>query len=195
MKSKFVFTCRMVFLAFALTAALAVLAGAVGGSFGDPRAVALDGSTKAPEFTHDEPEAWINSQPLTLKDLRGAVVLVDFWTFDCWNCYRSFPWLKQVEAAYADRGLRVIGVHTPEFDHEKIRSNIVEKVGEFGLHHPVMIDNDFSYWRAMNNRYWPAFYLIDKRGFIRSVFIGETHSGGARAQKVEAAIESLLAES
>ncbi len=76
----------------------------------------------------------------------------------------------------------------------KVRASVVEKVAEFGLHHPVMIDNDFSYWRAMNNRYWPAFYLIGKRGFIRSVFIGETHSGDARARKVEAAIERLLAE-
>ena len=149
---------------------------------------------KAPEFTHESADEWINSQPLRLADLRGKVVLIDFWTFDCWNCYRSFPWLKEIEATYADQGLEVIGVHTPEFDHEKIRSNIVEKVKEFDLHHPVMIDNDFSYWRAMGNRYWPSFYLIDKRGVIRAVFLGETHSGSARAKKVEAAVERLLKE-
>ena len=165
----------------------------IAGSFGDPRKD-FGEARPAPEFTHSEPDEWINSPPLTLADLRGKLVLLDFWTFECWNCYRSFPWLKQVEQAYAERGLRVIGVHTPEFEREKVRSNVVEKAEEFGLHHPIMIDNDFSYWRAMNNRYWPAFYLIDKRGFVRSVFVGETHSGDRRAERVEKVIERLLAE-
>ena len=160
--------------------------------FGAPRAKALN--AKAPEFTHTAPGEWINSPPLTLSDLRGNVVLLDFWTFGCWNCYRSFPWLKEVEAAYEAQGLRVIGVHTPEFDHEKVRANVVEKVAKFELHHPVMIDNDFSYWNALNNRYWPAFYLIDKRGFLRSVFIGETHRGDANAKNIETMIRRLLAE-
>ncbi len=164
------------------------------GVFDSPRAGSLDQVHKAPEFTNKSPQQWINSPPLTWNDLRGKVVLLDFWTFDCWNCYRSFPWLKKVEADYEERGLQVVGVHAPEFDHEKIRSNVVEKVREFGLHHPVMIDNDFSYWRAMNNRYWPAFYLIDRRGFVRSAFFGETHSGDARAVRIEKAIERLLAE-
>ncbi len=149
---------------------------------------------QAPEFTHRMAHEWIHSEPLTLGDLRGSVVLIDFWTFDCWNCYRSFPWLNRVEAAYGSRGLQVIGVHTPEFDHEKIRENVVEKVEEFNLHHPVMLDNDFSYWRAMNNRYWPAFYLIDKRGIVRAAFVGETHAGTAQAKNIERVIEALLAE-
>ncbi|HEY7841116.1 MAG TPA: hypothetical protein VIC61_06070, partial [Gammaproteobacteria bacterium] len=80
------------------------------------------------------------------------------------------------------------------FDHEKVRDNVAAKVGEFGIGHPVMLDNDFSYWRAMGNRYWPAFYLIDRRGDVRGVFVGETHAGDRQAEAIEAAIAALLAE-
>ncbi len=149
---------------------------------------------RAPEFTHKQPAEWINSAPLTVADLRGSVVLLDFWTYECWNCYRSFPWLRAVEERYQSRGLQVIGVHTPEFDRERILENVAAKVKEFKLKHPVMIDNDFSYWRAMNNRYWPAFYIIDKQGLVRGVFVGETHAGDRRAKKIEALLEKLLAE-
>lgn len=148
----------------------------------------------APEFTHQNTGEWINSPPLSLKDLRGSVVLLDFWTFDCWNCYRSFPWLRNVEAKYTDQGLKVIGVHSPEFDHEKIPANVAKKVEEFMLHHPVMIDNDFSYWKAMRNRYWPAFFLIDRQGRVRAVHVGETHDGDGQAREIERDIETLLAE-
>ncbi len=154
----------------------------------------LGTAPNAPEFPHASTEEWINSEPLSLKHLRGQVVLLDFWTFDCWNCYRSFPWLNAVEKRYAPRGLQVIGVHTPEFPHEKVRANIVGKVHEFEIHHPVMIDNDHSYWRAMGNRYWPAFYLIDKQGRVRAIFVGETHAGDRNATKMEKTIEKLLAE-
>lgn len=129
-----------------------------------------------------------------MSGLRGKVVLLDFWTYGCWNCYRSFPWLREVEARYQDRGLQVIGVHTPEFDHERVLENVVEKVEEFKLKHPVMIDNDLSYWRAMYNRYWPAFYIIDKKGLVRGVFVGETHAGDRRAVEIETLLEKLLAE-
>jgi len=122
------------------------------------------------------------------------VVLIDFWTFECWNCYRSFPWLNALEEKFHDRGLQVIGIHTPEFEHEKERDRIVAKVAEFGLKHPIMIDNDFSYWRAMNNRFWPAFYLLDKQGKLRGHFVGETHVGDQQAQQIEAQIAELLAE-
>ena len=152
-------------------------------------------SIKAPAFTHTSEDAWLNSKPLTWESLRGKVVLLDFWTFDCWNCYRSFPWMRAMEARLAPKGLQIIGVHTPEFEHEKIKSNIEAKIREFGLHHPVMIDNDFSYWRAMGNRYWPTFYIIDKRGDVRAVFVGETHEGDRQARKIESTIEDLLAES
>ncbi|MCU7801251.1 MAG: redoxin domain-containing protein [gamma proteobacterium symbiont of Lucinoma myriamae] len=135
---------------------------------------------KMPEFTHHKANEWINSQPLTVQDLKGKVVLIDMWTFDCWNCYRSFPWLNALEEKYQKSGLQIIGVHTPEFDHEKIRVNIEAKVKKFKLHHPVMIDNDFSYWRALNNRYWPAYYLVNQEGNIVSSHIGETHQGDQR---------------
>lgn len=148
----------------------------------------------APEFTHQDPKDWLNSAPVALKDLRGQVVLLDFWTFDCWNCYRSFPWLKSVEKRFADRQLRVIGIHSPEFDHERIRANVAQKVKEFGLDHPVMIDNDYSYWQAIGNRYWPTFYLLDKQGRIRAFYIGETHVGDRRAKKIETRIAQLLSE-
>lgn len=154
-----------------------------------------DKAPAAPAFTHTEKQAWINSGPLRIEDLRGHVLLLDFWTFACWNCYRSFPWLNDLEERLRDQGLRIIGVHTPEFDYERIRSNIEEKVAEFELHHPVMIDNDHSYWRAMHNRYWPAFYLIDKQGRIRAKYAGETHAGDTQAKRIEADIQRLLDES
>lgn len=157
-------------------------------------AVPAEDAPQAPEFTHASADEWINSAPLTLAELRGQVLLIDFWTFDCWNCYRSFPWLRSVEERYAGKDLRVIGVHSPEFAHEKVRANVEKKVEEFKLVHPVMIDNDFSYWKALHNRYWPAFYLIDRQGRVRSVHFGETHQGDARARDIERAIEALLNE-
>lgn len=153
-----------------------------------------DTGAAAPEFTHADPSAWINSAPLTLRGLRGRVVLVDFWTFDCWNCYRSFPWLNAVDERYGSEGLTVVGVHSPEFEHERDRERVAAKVAEFGLHHPVMIDNDFSYWKAMGNRYWPAFYLIDRKGVLRDVFVGETHAGDRNAERIERRVRELLAE-
>jgi thiol-disulfide isomerase/thioredoxin len=148
----------------------------------------------APEFTHTAQEAWLNSPPLTLDSLRGQVVLVDFWTFDCWNCYRSIPWLKALEERFKNEAFTIIGVHTPEFDHEKELENVRAKVQEFELAHPVMIDNDFSYWRAMGNRYWPAFYLIDRRGLVRKVYVGETHQGDSQARRIQNTVARLLAE-
>ncbi len=160
---------------------------AAGGIFNTP--------IQAPEFTHREKQDWINSSPLNIKDLQGKVVLIDFWTFGCWNCYRSFPWLNAMENRLDKENFQVIGIHTPEFDNERIRKNIEAKVKEFGLHHPIMIDNDSSYWRAMNNRYWPAYYILDKQGNVRAVFFGETHEGDRRAKQIEKTIKTLLSES
>ena len=147
-----------------------------------------------PEFTQTDTAAWINSEPLTTSDLRGKVVLIDVWTYGCWNCYNSFPWLRSVEEKFVDQDFVVVGIHTPEFDHEKDRENIVKKVEEFKLHHPVMIDNDFAYWRSLNNKYWPSYYIVDKKGKIRKGFIGETHEGDPRAHKIENLIAELLEE-
>ncbi len=147
-----------------------------------------------PAFTQRSAKDWINSPPLTVRDLRGKVVLVDVWTFECWNCYRSFPWLHELEDALRDEAFTVLGIHSPEFERERDRKSVQAKVQEFGLTHPVMIDNDMRYWQALRNRYWPAFYLVDKRGRIRSMYVGETHAGTAQARKIEAELRALLAE-
>ncbi len=164
-------------------------------------AVSNQGNRKSPplnlpEFTHQQANSWINSNPLSVKQLiaDNKILLIDMWTFDCWNCYRSFPWLNALEKKYQKQGLQIIGVHTPEFDHEKIRANIVKKVKEFDLHHPIMIDNNFSYWRALNNRYWPAYYLVNQQGQIVYHHIGETHQGDRKARNLEQALQKLLAD-
>ncbi|MDZ7829129.1 MAG: redoxin family protein [Halofilum sp. (in: g-proteobacteria)] len=154
----------------------------------------LDDPRPLPEFTHAAERDWLRSRPLTRADLAGSVTLIDIWAFECWNCYRSFPWLKSLEARFADRDFRVIGVHAPEFEHEKDHDRVAAKMEEFGLDHPVMIDNDFSYWRALGNRYWPTFYIVDRETRIRGVFIGETHEGDRRARAIEALVGRLLEE-
>jgi len=147
-----------------------------------------------PEFTNKNPAHWLNSQPLSVQQLRGRVLLIDVWTFDCWNCYRSFPWLKGLEAEFAKNDFQVIGIHSPEFKHEHDPDQVAAKIREFGLAHPVMMDNDFAYWRALDNRYWPAYYLVDKQGIIRYLHVGETHAGDARARRIEEQVRSLLDE-
>lgn len=148
----------------------------------------------APEFTQPSQQAWINSPPLSINALKGSVVLMDIWTFACWNCYRSFPWLNRLENKYSNRPFQVVGIHTPEFDYEKNRSAVESKVKDFKLHHPIMMDNDFAYWEKLNNQYWPTFYLIDKQGQVRYRFIGETHSNTRQSNAIESAIELLLNE-
>jgi thiol-disulfide isomerase/thioredoxin len=163
--------------------------------------IALSGAAPAtrevrrlPDFTHDAPAEWINSEPLEVADLRGRVVLLHVWTFECWNCYRSFPWLETVVERFGARGLVTIGVHSPEFDRERVREDVVAKAKQFGLKHPTMIDNDFSYWRALDNRYWPAWYVVDQRGVIRNLIVGEVHRGDRRAVAIETAIDALLSQ-
>ncbi len=148
----------------------------------------------APEFPRTDPADWLNSPPLRLVDLKGKVVLLDVWTFGCWNCYRSFPWLNTLESRLKDKGLQVVGIHSPEFDRERDLAALKRKAKEFHLDHPIMVDNDLQYWHALGNRYWPAYYLIDKQGHIRARFYGETHVGDPQAKRIEATLETLLAE-
>ena len=148
--------------------------------------------TQAPEFTQQAQSDWLNSQPLTLAQLKGKVVLIDFWTFGCWNCYNSFAWLKGLEEKYADRPFKVVGVHSPEVAHEKDRDKLMEKISEFSLRHPIMIDNDFKFWRAMHNRYWPSFYVVDKKGVLRGFYAGETHQGDSQSRRIGNLIGRLL---
>ena len=150
-------------------------------------------AAEAPEFTHTAGTDWINSPPLTLASLRGSVVLVEFWTFDCYNCRNTLPWLKAVHAEYAPRGLKVVSVHTPELPQERIPANVREAVKDLSITYPVMIDGDYSYWRALNNRYWPAFYLVDADGKIVLSAFGELHRGDKRGDAMEAAIRERVA--
>jgi thiol-disulfide isomerase/thioredoxin len=147
---------------------------------------------KAPEFTHTASSEWINSAPLKLSSLRGSVLLIEFWAFDCSNCRNTLPWLEAVYAEYGTRGLKIVGVHTPELKQEYVPANVRKAVKDLGISYPVMIDGDYSYWGALNNRYWPAFYLVDRRGRIVQTGIGELHRGEARGDAMEAAIREQL---
>ena len=118
-------------------------------------------------------ETWLNSERLHLADLKGKVVMVEFWTFGCYNCRNVEPYVKQWHQTYADQGFVVIGVHSPEFSHEREVENVKRYIKEHDIRFAVPIDNDFSTWNSYGNRYWPAMYLIDKQGVIRHVRIGE----------------------
>ena len=133
--------------------------------------------------------AWLNSSPLTRADLRGKVVLVDFWTYSCINCIRTLPHVESWYQKYKDQGFVVIGVHTPEFGFEKNVSNIRKALTNFNITYPVAVDSDYETWNAYHNQFWPADYLVDSQGRIREVHFGEGHY-----RKTEDAIRSLLAE-
>lgn len=134
--------------------------------------------------------AWLNSEPLeSMEDLRGKVVLVDFWTYSCINCIRTLPYLTAWDEKYRDDGLVIIGVHTPEFAFEKDVDNVKAALKKYNIQFPVALDNDYVTWRAYKNRYWPHKFLIDKNGVIRYDHIGE----GAY-QETELKIKQLLAE-
>ena len=173
---------------------IAALVLALGGAADAAAMLAAKDAPPLPEFSQRAPAAWLNSAPLKVGDLAGSVLLLDFWTFDCVNCRRSIPWLKEVEQRFGAKGLRVVGIHTPEFAHEKVPANVAKKLLEFKIEHPVMLDPDFYYWNALGNQYWPAFYLVDKKGRLRALFVGETHIGDPQAVKVEGAITALLSE-
>jgi cytochrome c biogenesis protein CcdA/thiol-disulfide isomerase/thioredoxin len=132
---------------------------------------------------------WLNSPPLTPDELKGKVVLVDFWTYSCINCLRSIPYVRAWADKYKDQGLVVIGVHAPEFAFEKNIGNVKQAVAKLRIDYPVAVDNDYAIWRAFNNEYWPADYFIDAKGQIRHHFFGE--GDYAESEKV---IRQLLAE-
>ena len=135
-------------------------------------------------------EGWINSPDLTLDDLAGKTVLLDFWTYTCVNCVRTLPYLKDWHRKYAGEGLAIIGVHTPEFDFEKIPENVARAASDFGLEYPIAQDNDYATWRAYRVEAWPSKYIVDGAGFVRYYHRGE----GAYAD-TERVIRYLLAES
>jgi cytochrome c biogenesis protein CcdA/thiol-disulfide isomerase/thioredoxin len=133
----------------------------------------------APEFTGID--HWLNSKPLTLADLRGKVVLVDFWTYSCINCIRTLPYVEGWYEKYASDGLVVVGVHAPEFAFEHDTGNVSAAIARYGITYPVAQDNEFATWSAYNNEYWPADYLIDATGHIRAEHFGEGDYDGTEA--------------
>jgi cytochrome c biogenesis protein CcdA/thiol-disulfide isomerase/thioredoxin len=141
----------------------------------------------APDFTGTQ--RWFNSQPLSLKALRGRVVLVDFWTYTCINCLRTLPFLEAWDKRYRSAGLTIVGVHAPEFGFEHDAGNVQRAIASNHIKYPVVQDNDLATWNAYGNQYWPAEYLIDAEGQVR-----ETHFGEGDYSKSEWAIRSLLAE-
>ena len=207
----------IVILLSALVISGVIFTGCGGGSSGDgaqeaasdkPEAAALLGGSEPAEKPTPSPtpkpkvaegpvapevagiEAWINSQPLKIGELKGKVVLVDFWTYTCVNCIRTLPYLKIWHSKYADDGLVILGVHTPEFKFEEKLENVSQAVNDYGIGWPVALDNGYSTWRAYANRYWPAKYLIDKDGIIRY-----THFGEGAYVETELQIRKLLEES
>jgi cytochrome c biogenesis protein CcdA/thiol-disulfide isomerase/thioredoxin len=155
-----------------------------------PRTAGLPVLGSAPDFTGND--RWFNTRanaPLHLDGLRGRVVLIDFWTYTCINCIRTFPYLRAWDARYRRRGLTTVGVHTPEFVFEREAENVREAIAANRIRYPVAQDNEFATWNAWGNRYWPAKYLIDDRGRVRYAHFGE----GAY-EETEAAIRALLAE-
>jgi len=139
----------------------------------------------APEFTGIV--NWLNSEALTMQELRGKVVLIDFWTYSCINCIRTLPFLKDWYEKYSDQGLVIVGVHTPEFNFEKKTSNVEAAIKRFAIDYPVAQDNDYGTWRAYNNRFWPAKYLVNQEGQV--VY---THFGEGAYEQTENAIRTLL---
>ena len=147
---------------------------------------------KAPDFA--QISGYINTpnnynNPLTLSSLKGKVVLVDFWTYTCINCIRTIPHINDWSQKYADKGLVIVGVHSPEFEFEKNYDNVKAAVQKFGIAYPVLLDSNHGTWNAYGNQYWPRDYLIDTQGYIRHDHIGEGDYNGT-----EKAIQSLLAE-
>jgi cytochrome c biogenesis protein CcdA/thiol-disulfide isomerase/thioredoxin len=132
---------------------------------------------------------WLNSPALSKESLKGKVVLVDFWTFDCINCQRSIPYVNEWAKKYEKDGLVVIGVHTPEYAYERVIDNVRKNVEKLGLSYPIAIDNDYAIWRAFDNQYWPAHYIIDAQGQIRY-----THFGEGSYDTQEQVIQQLLNE-
>ena len=140
----------------------------------------------APEITSGQ---WINSEPLTLKSLRGRVVLIDFWTFACYNCRNTLPSLKKWDAQYRDKGLTIIGVHTPELDFERDINQLRREVAALGIKYPVVTDQDYSTWKAYGVEAWPTVFVLDKQGRVRWSHVGEGYY-----DETEEVIKKLLGE-
>jgi len=149
--------------------------------------LAADSAPKAPAFAEG---SWINSDSLTLEKLRGRVVLVEFWTFGCYNCRNTLPSVREWDARYRDRGLTIVGVHTPETESEYTLDNVRREVPALGIKYPVVTDNDYKTWKAYNVEAWPTIFVLDKQSRIRWLHVGE-----GSYEETEGAIKTLLSES
>ena len=150
-------------------ACLSIVAGLTAANAQEPPSIV--GSS--PLYGLSGATGWINSKPLTAKELKGKVVLVDFWTYSCINCLRALPYIKAWQDKYKDDGFVVIGVHTPEFDFEKQLPNVQKAVQKFGITYPVALDSNQAIWNAFHNEFWPAHYFIDAKGKVRFEHFGE----------------------
>jgi len=155
-------------------------------SFGSSTEYKSSESATAPELAAGE---WINSAPLKLDELRGRVVLIEFWTFGCYSCRNTLPFVKFWDDRYQDKGLTVIGVHSPEFDEEREVESLRREVASLGISYPVVTDNDYQTWNAYHVEAWPTTFLLDKQGRIRWMHVGEGDYNEAERQ-----IQKLLAE-
>ncbi|MCA9149528.1 MAG: redoxin domain-containing protein [Planctomycetales bacterium] len=150
-------------------------------------------SFKAPELVSSP--TWINSKPLMIADLKGKVVALHFWTFGCHNCIQNYPWYKQWYQSYNDKGLVILGIHTPETAVEHEVDRVKAKVAEEKFRFPIVVDNEMANWQAWGNSMWPSVYLIDKQGRVRYWWYGELNWQGAGGQEIMAKrIEELMAE-
>lgn len=146
-------------------------------------------NTNAPAAPEISNGMWINSEPLTLKGLQGRVVLIDFWTFACYNCRNTLPALKKWDTQYRDKGLTIIGVHTPELDFERDIAKLRHEVALLGITYPVVTDQDYSTWKAYKVEAWPTVFVLDKQGRVRWMHVGEGYY-----DETEEVIKKLLAE-
>src|SRR6266850_1762023 len=142
-------------------------------------------ASAAPEFAAG---TWINSDPLTLAGLQGRVVVVEFWTFACYNCRNTLPYVKRWDERYRDQGLTVVGVHSPELEEERAVENVRRETGSLGIHYPVVTDNDYATWKAYKVEAWPTIFVLDKQGRIRWSHVGE-----GDYEETEGVIQKLLA--
>jgi thiol-disulfide isomerase/thioredoxin len=145
----------------------------------------VDARATAPDFVGIT--KWFNSAPLSLGDLRGKVVLVDFWTYGCYNCVNTLPYVTKLYETYKDKGLVVVGIHTPEFPFERSAGNVQAALKRHGITYPVAQDNESATWNAWRNQYWPAQYIVDQRGTV--VF---SHAGEGQYDEIERTVRRLL---
>ena len=155
-------------------------------SFGSSAKYKSSESVTAPELATGD---WINSEPLKLHELRGRVVLIEFWTFGCINCRNTLPFVKSWDDRYRDKGLTVIGVHSPEFDEERDVERLRRELSSLGIRYPIVTDNDYQTWNAYKVEAWPTAFLLDKQGRIRWMRVGE-----GDYDEAERLIQQLLSE-